>query len=139
MPQPKSIAGTEPPRAAHPTPRAGWLARMIPPLAFDEPLETQFRSWYREQTRSRIRSVIWLPVLGLLALALTGGPFDHLRDALFGSGNQQTVDRPRFVVIAPSCFALLLVTYTGLYERWFELTAQAIAPLHSMCFVAMDL
>jgi diguanylate cyclase (GGDEF)-like protein len=31
------------------------------------------------------------------------------------------------------------VSYTQLYERWFRLTAQIVAPLHAGSFVAMDL
>jgi diguanylate cyclase (GGDEF)-like protein len=31
------------------------------------------------------------------------------------------------------------VSYTRLYERWFRLTAQIVAPLHAASFVAMDL
>ena len=115
------------------------MDRIVPPLAFDEPLESQFCRWYRDHVKSRIRNVIWLPAVGLLALVLTGGPSNALREAIFGSHNQAVVDILRFAVIAPSCIALLMVTYSGLYERWFDLAAQIIAPLHAMCFVAMDL
>jgi hypothetical protein len=37
-----------------------FVARFVPRLTFDEPLEATFRSWYAEHTRSRVRNAMWL-------------------------------------------------------------------------------
>ena len=132
MPQPQSITTDKSSSG-----RASF--RLIPALAFDQPLESQFRCWYRDHIKSRVRNVIWLPVAGLLALVLAGGQVDAFREMMFGAANQQTVALLRYAVIAPSCIAMLIVTYSRLYERWFDPLSQVIAPLHAMCFVAMDL
>lgn len=114
-------------------------ARIFPTLAFDRPLELQFRRWYVEHVHVRIRNAMWIPMLALLAAMLAGGPVSELRDAIFGADNGRVVDLLRFGLIAPSCIAMLLVTYTRLYDRWFSLTAQIVAPVHAMSFVAMDI
>jgi diguanylate cyclase (GGDEF)-like protein len=120
--------------------RAGALwRRLAPRLAFAEPLETQFRCWYAEHTRSRIRNALWFAMGNIILVMLAGGPFRAVRDAIFGAENQVIVDVLRFGVIAPSAAAILVVSYTQLYERWFRLTAQIVAPLHAASFVAMDL
>jgi diguanylate cyclase (GGDEF)-like protein len=118
--------------------RALWR-RLTPKLAFEEPLESQFRSWYAEHTRSRIRNAMWFAMGNIVLVMLAGGPFRAMRDAIFGAENQFVVDVLRFGVIAPSAAAILVVSYTKLYERWFRLTAQIVAPLHAASFVAMDL
>lgn len=114
------------------------LSRVLPSLSFDEPLESQFRQWYSEHIRVRIRSAMWIPMLSLLVAMLAGGVFQTMRDAIFGPHSQPVVDILRFALIAPSCVAMLLVTYTRHYTRWFALTAQIVAPIHAMCFVVMD-
>ena len=116
-----------------------WLRRLAPELAFDEPLESQFRTWYAEHTRSRIRTAMWFAMGNIILVMLAGGPFRAVRDAIFGAENQFIVDILRFAVIAPTAAAMLIVSYTTLYERWFRLTAQIVAPLHAGSFVAMDL
>lgn len=122
--------------------RSSWQIRpwsqLIPSLAFDPVLEAQFRQWYTQHVRARIRNVIWVPTLVLLVAMLAGGPIDALRDAVFGVGNQTAVDLLRWL-IAPSCIALLLVTYTQLYDRWFFLAARIIAPIHAVSFVSIDI
>jgi diguanylate cyclase (GGDEF)-like protein len=115
------------------------LARLIPQLAFDEPLEAQFRTWYAEHTRARIRNAMWIAMGNMLVVMLAGGPFRAMRDAIFGPGNQFIVDVLRFGFIVPSSLAMLLVSYTSLYRRWFGLTAQIVAPIYAMSFVAMDI
>lgn len=120
------------------------LARVFPTLSFDEPLESQFRRWYAGHVRARIRIAMWIPMSILLVAMLAGGPFQIMRDAIFGSQNpgspnQWIVDILRFGLITPSCAAMLLVTYTRAYTRWFALTAQFVAPIHATCFVAMDI
>src|SRR5437868_3229670 len=117
----------------------GLFARAFPPLAFDQPLESQFRRWYSEHVHARIRTAIWIPMLALLAAMFVGGPVSDLRDTIFGVQNDRIVDLLRYGLIAPSCIAMLLVTYTRLYESWFSLAAQIVAPVHAMSFVAMDI
>jgi diguanylate cyclase (GGDEF)-like protein len=115
------------------------VARLVPRLSFDEPLETEFRRWHAEHTRSRVRNAMWLAMGNMLVVMLAGGPFREMRDAIFGPENQLIVDALRFGFIVPSCIAMLLVSYTNLYRRWFSLTAQIVAPVHALSFVVMDI
>ncbi|MGH8175858.1 MAG: diguanylate cyclase domain-containing protein [Steroidobacter sp.] len=120
--------------------RAGaLLSRAIPRLSFDEPLESQFSLWYAEHTRSRIRNAMWFAMGNIILVMLAGGPFRAMRDAIFGAENHLIVDALRFGVIAPSAAAMLIVSYSKLYRRWFGLTAQIVAPIHATSFVVMDL
>ena len=115
------------------------LSRLARPLAFDEPLESQFRHWHTEHTRSRIRNAMWIAIGSMLLVMFAGGPFRAMRDAIFARSDYLTVDVLRFGVIVPISIALLLVTYTSLYRRWFGITAQVVAPIYAMAFVAMDM
>ena len=45
----------------------------------------------------------------------------------------------RFGFIVPSTIAMLVVSYTALYRRWFGFTAQIVAPVHALSFVVMDI
>ncbi len=115
------------------------VARLVPRLTFDEPLESEFRSWYSEHTRSRIRNAMWIAMGNMLAVMLAGGPFREMRLAIFGAENQLIVDVLRFGFIVPSSLAMLLVSYTALYRRWFSVTAQVVAAVHALSFVVMDI
>jgi diguanylate cyclase (GGDEF)-like protein len=115
------------------------LAQAIPRLSFEQPLESQFRLWYAGHSRSRIRSAMWFAMGNIIVVLLAGGPFRAMRDEIFGAGNHFILDVLRFGVIAPSAAALLIVSYTNLYWRWFRLTVQIVAPAHALAFVAMDL
>lgn len=139
MSDPRPIAEQPPARKPRATLAVKVPSRIFPLLSFDEPLESHFRRWYSEQIRARIRNTMWIPMASLLMLSLAGGPFTALRDALFGTHNQTVVDILRLGLITPSCIAMLLITYTERYARWFAPTAQVVAPIHAMCFVAMDL
>ena len=115
------------------------VARLVPRLTFDEPLESEFRSWYSEHTRSRIRNAMWIAMGNMLAVMLAGGPFREMRIAIFGPENQLIVDVLRFGFIVPTSLAMLLVSYTTLYRRWFSVTAQVVAAVHALTFVVMDI
>ena len=114
------------------------IARIFPVLAFDGPLEAEFRRWYAGYVRPRIRNTLWLPLCSLLLVMLGGGPFSDMRDAVFGHEHDLLVDLMRFGLIVPSCLAVLIVTHTDLYERWFARTVQLVTPLHAACFITMD-
>ena len=81
---------------------------------------------------------MWFAMGNLIVLFLAGGPFRAMRDAVFGADNHFIFDVLRFGVVAPSG-AILIVSYTNLYWRWFRIAAQIIAPIHAMSFIAMDL
>ncbi len=115
------------------------LARLVPRLTFDEPLESEFRRWYAEHTRSRVRNAMWIAMGNMLVVMLAGGPFREMRSAIFGPENELAVDVLRFAFIVPTSLAMLLVSYTALYRRWFSLTAQIVAPVHALSFVVMDI
>ena len=55
------------------------VARLVPRLSFDEPLETEFRRWHAEHTRSRVRNAMWLAMGNMLVVMLAGGPFREMR------------------------------------------------------------
>jgi diguanylate cyclase (GGDEF)-like protein len=114
------------------------LARLWPRLAFDEPLETQFRSWHVANVRSRMRHTLWIVMCGLLVAALAGGPFERMRAAIFGLEANWLITALRYGLILPSCLAVLLVTHTALYDRWYALTTQIVLPIHVVCFVVMN-
>jgi diguanylate cyclase (GGDEF)-like protein len=116
-----------------------FVARLVPRLTFDEPLESEFRSWYAEHTRARVRNAMWIAMGNMLVVMLAGGPFREMRSAIFGPENQVIVDVLRFGFMVPSSLAMLLVSYTTLYRKWFGLTAQIVAPVHALFFVAMDI
>lgn len=115
------------------------LAKLLPPLSFAEPLESQYRNWHTDHARERVKYTI-LPAMGvLLIVSLAGGPFRQLRETLFAADQMAVVDLLRFGVLLPTCTAMLLVTYTKLYSRWLGFTAPAVALLQSLCVVASDL
>ena len=115
-----------------------WLARLLPPLAFHEPLETRYRAWYVHHARARMRYTM-LPAMGLLLLcALAGGPFADMRAALFNPTQQPLVDALRFGLLAPTAIAMCVVIYTNLYERWLNITSQYVCLAQGLCFVAFD-
>lgn len=123
--------------------KGNWLrdrfARLMPPLTFSEPWESQYRNWHTEHARERVKYTM-LPAMGLLLLlSLAGGPFAELRQILFAPDQSYTVDMLRFGVILPTGTAMLLVTYTKLYARWLSWAAPAVVMLQSLCLVGFDL
>ena len=108
-------------------------------LTFDEPLESEFRVWYAEHTRSRIRNAMWFAMGNIILATLASGPFRLVRNEVFGPENQLVVDILCLGLIVPSALALLIVSSMHRYDRWFRVTAQIIAPLHAAAFIAMDL
>lgn len=115
------------------------LGRFLPQLSFEEPFESQFRDWYAEHTRTRVRNSMWIAMGTLLFIMLAGGPFESMRHAIFGRENQGIVDVLRFGVIVPSSAAMLLVAYTPLYRNWFSITAQVVTAAHALSYVEMDI
>jgi diguanylate cyclase (GGDEF)-like protein len=115
------------------------FAKLLPPLSFAEPLESQYRNWHTEHARERVKYTM-LPAMGLLLiLSLAGGPFRHLRETLFAPDQTAIVDLLRFGVLLPTCTAMLLVTYTKLYSRWLAFAAPAVSLLQGLCIIGFDL
>ncbi len=115
------------------------LPRLAVRLAFDESYESRFRPWYTEQTRTRIRNSMWIAMGMLLVVMLAGGPFGTMRNTVFGDKNPVLIDVLRFGFIVPSSLAILVVSYSSLYQRWFRVTTQIVAPIYALSFVAMDI
>jgi diguanylate cyclase (GGDEF)-like protein len=113
------------------------LGRLWPRLSFDEPLETQFRQWYVNSVRSRMRHTVWIVMLGLIVTMLAGGPFERMREAIFGT-DSWVITALRYGLLLPSCLALLVVTHSRLYEKWYTLTTQIVLPVHAVCFTVMN-
>ncbi|MBL8270407.1 diguanylate cyclase [Steroidobacter sp.] len=115
------------------------FSKLLPPLSFAEPLESQYRHWHTDHARERVKYTM-LPAMGvLLIVSLAGGPFRELRETLFAPEQMALVDLLRFGVLLPTCTAMLLVTYTKLYSRWLGFAAPAVSLLQSLCIVAFDL
>lgn len=115
------------------------FAKLLPPLSFAEPLESQYRHWHTDLARERVKYTM-PPAMGvLLIVSLAGGPFRELRETLFAPDQMALVDLLRFGVLLPTCTAMLLVTYTKLYSRWLGFAAPAVSLLQSLCIVAFDL
>ncbi|MDY6945283.1 MAG: diguanylate cyclase [Pseudomonadota bacterium] len=115
------------------------LAKLLPPLTFAEPLESQYRNWHTDHARERVKYTI-LPAMGvLLIVSLAGGPFRELRETLFAPDQMAVVDLLRFGVLLPTCTAMLLVAYSKLYSRWLSFAAPVVSLLQSLCVVAFDL
>jgi len=115
------------------------FAKLLPPLGFAEPVESQYRNWHTDHVRERAKYTM-LPAMGLLLIvSMAGGPFRELREALFAPDQMFIVNVLRFGVLLPTSMAMLLVTYTKLYARWMTMAAPAVALLQSLCIVACDL
>jgi diguanylate cyclase (GGDEF)-like protein len=115
------------------------IGRLLPPLTFAQPLESQYRNWHIEHARERVQFSMF-PAMGvILILALAGGPVAELRHTLFAADQQRIVDLLRFAVILPTCAAMLLVTYTNVYSRWLPFTAPPVAMIQGLCLIIFDL
>lgn len=115
------------------------LSRFAPDAVFDAPFESRFRPWYTEHSRTRIRRTMWIAMGILLILMFAGGPFRTLRETVFGTTNSYWIDLLRFGFILPSSVAMLVTSYSFLYQRWFGITASIVAPIYTLSFVAMDI
>jgi len=105
---------------------------------FDAKTEREFRGWYLHYVRSRVRAAGWMPLVTLLLVLYAPGPFAELRDAWFGSNFSLAIEILRFGVVLPTTLAIAAITYTSLYQRYYAIAAQIVAPLHATCFIAMD-
>ncbi len=115
-----------------------FFSQFFPRLAFEEPLEAQFRDWYAEQTHSRTRAVMWFGMGAVIFVMLFGHAFGAMRDTIFGVGNESLVDLLRFGIIASSAATMLVASHVELYRRWFSPTAQIVAPIHAASCVGLD-
>lgn len=107
-------------------------------VQFDLQTEREFRAWYLNYVRGRVRASMWLPATALLLVICAPGPFAQLREAWFGT-QILAIEILRFGVVLPSTLAILAVTYTRLYQRYYAVTAQIVAPLHAVSFITMDI
>ncbi|HEY5810984.1 MAG TPA: GGDEF domain-containing protein [Povalibacter sp.] len=114
------------------------VARIFPVLTFAQPMEAEFRRWFAEHVRARIRNAMWIPMCSVLLVVLGGGLLSDMRAAVLGHGHDTLVDILRFAVIAPSCIAMLAVTYTDLYTRWFSRVTQVVVPVQACGFIVID-
>jgi diguanylate cyclase (GGDEF)-like protein len=108
------------------------------PLRFDDKTETEFRRWYLNYVRNRVRAAAWMPLVTLLLVLYAPGPFSELRAAWFGERYAFAIEILRFGIVLPSTVVIALITYTSLYQRFYPIAAQIVAPLHATCFIAMD-
>ncbi len=79
-----------------------------------------------------------MPLVTLILVLYAPGPFAELRGAWFGETHQLAIDILRFGVVLPTTLAIAAITYTSLYDRFYAIAAQVVAPLHATCFIAMD-
>lgn len=114
------------------------VSRLFTSLTFEKALESQFRRWYAEHVRARIRSLTWIPIVGMLLALFAGGPFATLRTEVFGADAQGLLDGVRYGLVLPSCLLLVVATYTSLYKRWYAPVAQLVLPLQAISLVILD-
>jgi diguanylate cyclase (GGDEF)-like protein len=114
------------------------LSRLFTSLTFEKALESQFRRWYAEHVRARIRSLTWIPIVGMLLAMFAGGPFATLRTEIFGTNSQGLLEVVRYGLMLPSCLLLLGATYTSLYKHWYAPVTQLVLPLQAISLVALD-
>jgi len=105
---------------------------------FDSATEREFRQWYAHYVRPRVRAAVWLPLAALLLVLFAPGPFHDLRTLWFGASHPLAFSILRFGVVLPSTLAIFAIAYTDLYYQYYVRAAQIVAPLHGICFVAMD-
>jgi len=107
-------------------------------VQFDATEELEFRKWYLNYVRGRVRAAGWMPLVTLALVLYAPGPFSEIRAAWFGANYPVAIEVLRFCVVLPSTLAIAIITYTSLYHRFYGIAAQVVAPLHATCFIAMD-
>jgi diguanylate cyclase (GGDEF)-like protein len=126
-------------RSTSPLSRATeWVNRLLPRLSFAEPMETEFREWYASRVRWRMRSTLWLAMGNILLVLFALGPFLSLRRLLFGLHHDALLTGLAVVLLATSALALTVVSSRRFYRRFYDITAQFIAPVQAICFATMD-
>jgi len=105
---------------------------------FDAATEREFRQWYAHYVRPRVRAAVWLPLAALLLVLFAPGPFHDLRALWFGESHPFAFSVLRFGVVLPTTLAIFAIAYTDLYYDYYVRAAQVVAPLHGICFIAMD-
>jgi diguanylate cyclase (GGDEF)-like protein len=105
---------------------------------FDAHTEKEFRQWYAHYVRPRVRAAVWLPLVTLLLVLFAPGPFFDLRTLWFGENHPLALSVLRFGVVLPTTLAIFVIAYTNLYHQYYVRAAQIVAPLHGICFIAMD-
>jgi diguanylate cyclase (GGDEF)-like protein len=116
---------------------ASIFSRYFGSLHFAEPLESEFRAWYAERMRARMRNSMWAAMGGLLLITCASVAIPELHREIFGEHHPLLLQVLAFGLMLPSCVALLVVAYSPLYLRWFAHVTQLVAPLHAACFVTM--
>jgi diguanylate cyclase (GGDEF)-like protein len=79
-----------------------------------------------------------MPLVTLVLVLYAAGPFSDLREAWFGERFALAIEVLRFGIVLPSTLVIAVITYTSLYQRYYDIAAQIVAPLHATCFFAMD-
>lgn len=114
------------------SPAAAQLRKGFPWLRFEESLEEEFRETYRAQSRSAVQLNLWL-ALGLVVAFSAMGHF------MVPHGPNRLIDLFRFAVFLPLVGITLLVAYSPLYQRWFSLAVQVLAPTFGINLVILEL
>ena len=119
MPEPgPDFAAGAPPESPH----ALQLRRGFPRLRFVEPLEGEFRQVYRAESLVQIRRNLWLAVVFVVG-------FSALARVALDADVNRLMDLIRVVTLAPILGFGLLLVYSGLYDRYYPLTAAIGAPI----------
>ncbi|HTE40621.1 MAG TPA: hypothetical protein VK629_07320, partial [Steroidobacteraceae bacterium] len=106
--------------------------------SFDAVTEREFRGWYQNFVRGRVRASGWMPLVTLMLVFYAPGPFADLREAWFGVSYPLAIEIIRFGIVLPTTLVFVAITYSNLYQRFYLIAAQIVAPLHATCFIAMD-
>lgn len=112
--------------------------RIVPPLAFAQPLEAQFCEWFSLRVQWRMQSTKWLAIGNMLLVASVLGPFLPLREHLFGDADDLLLTTLAGVMLATDVLALAVVSIAGLYKRWYDSAMQLAILAQLACFAVMD-
>lgn len=85
-----------------------------------------------------MRSTIWLAMGNIVLVAGLAGPLFGIRDRLFGNDNAGLATGLGVTLLISSILALLIVSRPFLYRRYYDATAQLIAPVQAVCFAILD-
>lgn len=107
-----------PPESAH----AAQLRRGFPRLRFEAPLEEQFRQVYRAESLPQVRRNLWLAVVFV-------GAFSALGHVALDASVNRLMDAIRLAAIAPILVFGLVLTHSGLYQRFYPLAVAISAPI----------
>ncbi len=104
------------------SPHALQLERGFAGLRFDPPLEQEFRAVFRAESLPQIRRNLWIALIIVVGFSL----MTHL---VLEPPVNRLMDQIRLVMFGPILIFGLILVRSGLYERYYPLACQLLAPV----------